>query len=444
MSIHPYLPQSVRLFSMPPQDKVYMQQLWTVMNDLERGFISVNQAIEQINNIQTLPTGIAKGDIIAFNGVTWVIVTVGADGEALVGDSLAASGVSYAAVTALPAGANTDIQFNNAGVFGGNGSLTTTPAKITITKDRSGVLGALYITRGDAVQQYIVLEEDPTAPDFVYLTFKSSGGNAIAMGMEASGGVPAKYVFTDPSAAILAWIDVVTGDLGVTNLAGVGVRMVTASATGILATAAVPVGLTDGDKGDITVSASGATWTIDNDVVTFGKMQDINTDRILGRDTAAAGNIEELTLGSEIIITGGAIQAPFKEYHICAITSWNPLDGTTVFFNGTGNVVNTGAANLKNIILPACTIVGVDIIWNATGAAGSNESIPLQIRFNDTTDIAVATVSDTAAVKRFTNTGLSQAMNGTTDFVCFKIVCPTWATNPTAVGFQGFIRYRLP
>lgn len=51
----------------------------------------------------------------------------------------------------------------------------------------------------------------------------------------------------------------------------------------------------DGDYGDITVSASGATWTIDNDVVTFAKMQNIATARLLGRGTGGSGDVEEIT-----------------------------------------------------------------------------------------------------------------------------------------------------
>jgi len=56
-------------------------------------------------------------------------------------------------------------------------------------------------------------------------------------------------------------------------------------------------GVTDGDKGDITVSASGATWTVDNDAITYAKMQNVSaTDRVLGRSTAGAGDVEEITM----------------------------------------------------------------------------------------------------------------------------------------------------
>lgn len=54
-------------------------------------------------------------------------------------------------------------------------------------------------------------------------------------------------------------------------------------------------GVTDGDKGDITVSSSGTVWTIDAGVVSYAKIQNVSaTDKLLGRSTAGAGSVEEI------------------------------------------------------------------------------------------------------------------------------------------------------
>jgi len=64
----------------------------------------------------------------------------------------------------------------------------------------------------------------------------------------------------------------------------------------------------DGDKGDITVASS--VWTIDNAAVTYPKIQNVSAaSKLLGRGDSGAGSIEEITLGTNLSITGTTLNA---------------------------------------------------------------------------------------------------------------------------------------
>ena len=69
----------------------------------------------------------------------------------------------------------------------------------------------------------------------------------------------------------------------------------------------------DGDKGDVTVTASGATWTVDANTISNAKLSDVPTATLKGRVTAATGDPEDLTaaqartlLGLAAIATSGS------------------------------------------------------------------------------------------------------------------------------------------
>src|ERR1700741_4847816 len=44
--------------------------------------------------------------------------------------------------------------------------------------------------------------------------------------------------------------------------------------------------------------------TVKADAVTFAKMQNINTNRLLGRHTSSVGNVEELEIGAGLSVSG--------------------------------------------------------------------------------------------------------------------------------------------
>ena len=97
-------------------------------------------------------------------------------------------------------------------------------------------------------------------------------------------------------------------NLSTLNFIGAGV---TATKTGAQVDVEITQsGLGDGDKGDITVSSSGTVWTIDDEAVSYAKMQNVSAaSKLLGRGDSGAGDVQEITLGANLTMTGTTLSA---------------------------------------------------------------------------------------------------------------------------------------
>lgn len=113
-------------------------------------------------------------------------------------------------------------------------------------------------------------------------------------------------------------------------------------------------GVTDGDKGDIVVTGSGATWTIDDNVVDFAKFQDsVAGLSVIGRATNTGGNFAEIVAS---------------------------VDGNVLTLNGTslgfGTVTTAGITNSAITYAKLQNAAGgTRIIGRSAGSAGVHAEI---------------------------------------------------------------------
>jgi len=133
--------------------------------------------------------------------------------------------------------------------------------------------------------------------------------------------------------------------------------------------------LVDGDKGDVTVSASGATWTVDNGVITLAKMADMATASVIYRKTAGTGAPEVQTLATLKTDLG--------------LTGTNSGDQTITL---TGDVTGTGTGSFATAI-GSGVIVDADINASAAIALSKLVTDPLA-RGNHTGTQVASTISD--------------------------------------------------
>ena len=134
-------------------------------------------------------------------------------------------------------------------------------------------------------------------------------------------------------------------------------------------------GITDGDKGDISVSNSGSTWSIDSDVVTYDKMQDLSTgNRVLGG--TSAGTIAEVQVQTDMIADDAVTADKLANTNVSAgsytnanitVDAQGRITSATSGSSG-GGITIQDESNPLSTAATTLNFVGAGVIASGTGA----------------------------------------------------------------------------
>ena len=171
---------------------------------------------------------------------------------------------------------------------------------------------------------------------------------------------------SDPSASDLA-----VGELAIRTDSG---KIFTKKDNGSVAEISGGGGISDGDKGDITVSNGGDTFTIDNGVISTAKIaDDAVTSAKIADSTIAAGNIASNAITTAKIandaVTGAKIAAEIDNSHITANAA---IAGSKISPDfGSQNIATTGTLSCDTIASNDITISDQQPRLNFVDNAGS-------------------------------------------------------------------------
>ena len=214
----------------------------------------------------------AESQMAFYNGLTWIALsdgpfTVGRLGVSTTADATNRLSVSSPATLLNHAGAGHQLKLNKA-VAGDTASLLF----------QTGFSGRAEMGTAGADDFSVKVSADGSTWSVALVSAAATGEVTLPKPVHLGGQA------ADPVAPVdgTLWLNTTTGEVkvrsnGVTQVIGGG------------------GGVSDGDKGDVTVSGSGAVWTIDAGAVTLAKMADLATSTILGRATAGTGVPEALT-----------------------------------------------------------------------------------------------------------------------------------------------------
>lgn len=178
-------------------------------------------------------------------------------------------------------------------------------------------------------------------------------------------------------------------------------------------------GVTDGDKGDITVSSSGTVWTVDSDAISNAKLANVATATIKGRSTSGTGDPEDLTasqvralLGSQSIIVACSDETTALTTGTAKVTFRMPYAFTLTAVRASVTTAPTGSVLTVDINEGGTTILSTKLTIDATEKTSTTAATPPVISDTSLADDAEITIDIDTIGSTIAGAGLKVALIG--------------------------------
>jgi hypothetical protein len=169
------------------------------------------------------------------------------------------------------------------------------------------------------------------------------------------------------------------------------------------------------------------------------------TDKVLGRSSSGAGAIEEIdcTAAGRAILDDATAAAQRTTlgaaYTIPVQALTGGMSANTTYYFGMLPLTAVAAVDGNKVYIRRAGVIRVAELYVLnSGTLASNEAWSIYVRLNNTTDTLIATVSTSAKERIFSNAAIDIAV-ASGDYFEIKVVCPAWATAPTAVRIGGYL-----
>ncbi len=134
----------------------------------------------------------------------------------------------------------------------------------------------------------------------------------------------------------------------------------------------------------------------------------------------------------------GTWSAPSGYALTVAAVTFNPADNATYYMGQLPALAPTTTAAIRRVLIPKTgTLKAAYLLAYVNGTLGSATNTSFYVRVNNGTDYTVSTTTTLNATPvNITNSSMSVSVTAG-DYIEIKVVCPTWATNPTNVVLSG-------